>query len=69
MKDTKFFEQALELVAPWKVLEVNMDVSAKKIEVKVDCGSNSLRPKQNYHVPPRDLPALGCVGLTTSLGY
>jgi len=39
MKDTKFFEQALELVAPWKVLEVNMDVSAKKIEVKVDCGS------------------------------
>jgi transposase len=39
MKDTKFFEQALELVAPWKVLEVNLDVSAKKIEVKVDCGS------------------------------
>ena len=33
MKDTKFFEQALELVAPWKVLEVNMDVTAKKIEV------------------------------------
>ena len=39
MKDTKFFEQALELAAPWKVLEVNMDVSAKKVEVKVDCGS------------------------------
>ena len=39
MKDTKFFEQALELVAPWKVLEVNMDVTAKKVEVKVDCGS------------------------------
>jgi transposase len=39
MKETKFFEQALELAAPWKVLEVNMDVSAKKVEVKVDCGS------------------------------
>ena len=38
MKDTKFFEQALELAAPWKVLEVNMDVTAKKVEVKVDCG-------------------------------
>jgi hypothetical protein len=29
MKDTKFFEQALQLAAPWKVLEVNMDVTAK----------------------------------------
>ena len=35
MKDTKFFEQALELAAPWKVLEINMDLTAKK----VDCGS------------------------------
>ena len=33
MKDTKFFEQALELAAPWKVPEVNMDVTAKKVEV------------------------------------
>src|SRR6202035_4499454 len=39
MKDTKFFEQALELVAPWKVVDVNMDVTAKKVEIKVDCGS------------------------------
>jgi transposase len=39
MKDTKFFEQALELVAPWKVVEVNMDVAAKRVEIKVDCGS------------------------------
>ena len=39
MKDTKFFEQALELVAPWKVVDVNMDLAAKKVEVKVDCGS------------------------------
>ena len=39
MKETKFFQQALELAAPWEVLEVNMDVSAKKVEVKVDCGS------------------------------
>ena len=39
MKDTKFFEQALELVPPWKVVEVNMDVAAKKVEVKLDCGS------------------------------
>src|SRR6202008_2873412 len=39
MKDTKFFEQALELVAPWKVVDVYMDVTAKKVEVKVDCGS------------------------------
>jgi transposase len=39
MKDTKFFEQALELVAPWKVVEVNMDLIAKKVEVKVDCSS------------------------------
>src|ERR1700731_3439227 len=39
MKDTKFFEQALELVAPWKVVDVNMDVAAKKVEIKVDCGS------------------------------
>jgi pimeloyl-ACP methyl ester carboxylesterase len=29
MKDTKFFEQALELAAPWKVLEVNMDMTAR----------------------------------------
>src|SRR6201984_2369768 len=39
MKDTRFFEQALELVAPWKVVDVNMDLAAKKGEVKVDCGS------------------------------
>ena len=39
MKDTKFFEQALELVAPWKVVDVNMDLAAKRVEVKVDCGS------------------------------
>ena len=39
MKDTKYFEQALELVAPWKVVDVNMDVAAKRVEVKVDCGS------------------------------
>ena len=42
MKDTKFFEQALELVAPWKVVDVNMDVAAKKVEVKVDCGSDQM---------------------------
>src|SRR5271165_5322605 len=35
MKDTKFFEQALELVAPWKVVDVNMDLAAKRVEVKV----------------------------------
>ena len=35
----KFFEQALELVAPWKVVDVNMDLAAKRVEVKVDCGS------------------------------
>ncbi len=28
-----------ELVAPWKVVDVNVDLAAKKIEVKVDCGS------------------------------
>ena len=39
MKDTRFFEQALELVAPWKVVDVNMDLAAKRVEVKVDCGS------------------------------
>src|ERR1700747_161195 len=39
MKNTKFFEQALELVAPWKVVDVNMDLAAKKVEVNVDCGS------------------------------
>jgi hypothetical protein len=39
MKHTKFFEQALELVAPWKVVDVNMDITAKKVEIKVDCGS------------------------------
>ena len=39
MKDTKFFEQALELLPPWKVVDVNMDVAAKRVEVKVDCGS------------------------------
>ena len=42
MKDTKFFEQALELIAPWKVVDVNMDVAAKKVEVKVDCGSDQM---------------------------
>jgi hypothetical protein len=42
MKDTKFFEQALELIAPWKVLDVNLDVVAKKVEVKVDCGSDQM---------------------------
>ena len=39
MKDTKFFEQALELLPPWKVVDVNMDVAAERVEVKVDCGS------------------------------
>jgi transposase len=34
-----FSSKLLKLAAPWKVLEVNMDVSAKKVEVKVDCGS------------------------------
>ena len=41
-QDTKFFEQALELAAPWKVLEVNLVVTAKMVEVKVDCGSAHL---------------------------
>lgn len=44
----KFFEQALELVALWKVVDMNtevvdmnmnMDVAAKKVEVKLDWGS------------------------------
>ena len=45
-KDRKFFEQALELVALWKVVDINMevvdmnmDVAAKKVEVRLDWGS------------------------------
>jgi hypothetical protein len=37
-KDRKFFEQALELVALWKVVDMNMDVAAKKVEVRLDWG-------------------------------
>ena len=55
MKDTKFFEQALELVAPWKVVEVNMDITAKKVEIKVDCGSAAVKPhfsRRGGSIPP-----------------
>src|SRR5260370_20664038 len=39
MKDTKFFEQALELVAPWKGVGGSRDGRGKKGEIKVECGS------------------------------
>jgi len=37
MKDTDFFQRALELKTPWKVTEVKMDISAKTVEVVIAC--------------------------------
>ena len=55
MKDTKFFERALELLAPWKVVDVNMDLAAKKVEVKVDCGKlETLRRPDAQKAPSTD---------------
>src|SRR6201981_3478069 len=53
MKDTRFFEQALEVVAPWKVVDVNMDLAAKRVEVKGDCGSAEmwLAPQSGPRLP------------------
>jgi len=36
MKDTEFFSRALELVEPWRVKEVRMDVRNKRVEVEVE---------------------------------
>jgi len=59
MKDTKFFEQALELIAPWKVVDVNMDVAAKKVEVKLDWGSAEM-----WFDPESDSDSISTVSLT-----
>ena len=41
MKDTDFFERALELKSPWFVEEVRMDVQAKRVEVIIGCQSRA----------------------------
>lgn len=41
MKDTDFFERALELKSPWFVEEVKMDVQAKRVEVNIGCRSKA----------------------------
>src|SRR5258708_1593702 len=37
MRDTEFFERALGLEQPWRVMEVKMDVAGKKVELEVEC--------------------------------
>jgi hypothetical protein len=37
MKDTEFFQRALERKAPWKVMEDKMDLTAKTVEVIIGC--------------------------------
>jgi len=37
MKDTEFFQRALELREPWVVKEVKMDVEKRKVEVILEC--------------------------------
>jgi len=37
MKDTEFFQRALELRDPWRVTEVQMDVANRKVEVVIEC--------------------------------
>lgn len=42
MRDTEFFERALELRAPWRVKSVAMDVGAKKVEIEVECDAKTV---------------------------
>jgi len=37
MKDTEFFQRALELRDPWQVKEVKMDLEKRKVEVVIEC--------------------------------
>jgi hypothetical protein len=37
VKDSDFFERALELKSPWFVEEVKMDVEAKRVEMIIGC--------------------------------
>lgn len=54
MKDTEFYQQILGLVAPWKVVEVNIEMEERQVHVRVAVDSKTKwadpRSKQAAHI-------------------